>query len=132
MTDPRQEQIPPLPAPDAAPPAEEPQAPLPEGMATAEQIREALREVIDPEIGLNIVDLGLIYEVLPRADGNVDVNMTLTSPGCPMGPEITSAVWMTVKRQPGVQECDVKLVWKPRWDPTVHASEDAKAYLGIW
>lgn len=97
-----------------------------------EAIKEALKEVIDPEIGINIVDLGLIYEVVPKEDGNVDVNMTLTSPGCPMGPEITSAVWMTVKRQPGVKECEVNLVWKPRWDPNVHASEDAKAYLGIW
>ncbi|GMU54156.1 MAG: hypothetical protein AMXMBFR33_33020 [Candidatus Xenobia bacterium] len=106
--------------------------PTVEGLPPAAEIREALKEVIDPEIGINIVDLGLIYQILPKSDKTVDVNMTLTSPGCPMGPEITSAVWMTVKRLTGVQECDVKLVWKPRWDPSVHASEEAKAYLGIW
>lgn len=106
--------------------------PTVEGLPPAAEIREALKEVIDPEIGINIVDLGLIYQILPKSDKTVDVNMTLTSPGCPMGPEITSAVWMTVKRMTGVAECDVKLVWKPRWDPNVHASEEAKAYLGIW
>lgn len=106
--------------------------PTVEGLPPSAEIREALKEVIDPEIGINIVDLGLIYQILPKDDKTVDVNMTLTSPGCPMGPEITSAVWMTVKRMKGVEECDVKLIWKPRWDPSVHASEEAKAYLGIW
>ena len=102
-------------------------------MTWAEEIREAIKEVIDPEIGMNIVDLGLIYDVLPNLEtGVVDVNMTLTSPGCPAGPEITSAVWMTVKRMPGVKDCEVKLVWSPRWDPQVHASEEARLYLGIW
>lgn len=102
-------------------------------MPSSEEIREAIKEVIDPEIGMNIVDLGLIYDVLPNPEsGVVDVNMTLTSPGCPAGPEITSAVWMTVKRLPGVKDCEVKLVWSPRWDPQVHASEEARLYLGIW
>lgn len=109
----------------------------PEATATAlpspDTIKEAIKEVIDPEIGINIVDLGLIYDVIPNEDtGIVDVNMTLTSPGCPAGPEITSAVWMTVKRLPGVKDCEVKLVWSPRWDPQVHASEEARMYLGIW
>lgn len=102
-------------------------------LPSAEDIREAIKEVIDPEIGMNIVDLGLIYDVLPNVEtGVVDVNMTLTSPGCPVGPEITSAVWMTVKRLPGVKDCEVKLVWSPRWDPSVHASEEARLYLGLW
>lgn len=100
---------------------------------SAEEIREALKEVIDPEIGINIVDLGLIYDVMPNDEtGQVDVNMTLTSPGCPAGPEIKSAVWLTVKRIPGVKDCDVHLVWSPRWDPTEHASEEARMFLGIW
>lgn len=100
---------------------------------SGEEIKEAIKEVIDPEIGLNIVDLGLIYEVIPNPQsGMVHVNMTLTSPGCPAGPEITSAVWMTVKRLPGVEDCEVKLVWSPRWDPAVHASEEGRLYLGIW
>lgn len=102
-------------------------------MPAPEAIREAIKEVIDPEIGMNIVDLGLIYDVLPNLEtGVVDVNMTLTSPGCPAGPELTSAVWMTVKRLPGVKDCEVKLVWSPKWDPHVHASEEARLYLGLW
>ncbi len=106
-----------------------PIGPLPD----AEVIREAIKEVIDPEIGINIVDLGLIYDVLPNNEtGKVDVNMTLTSPGCPAGPEITSAVWMTVKRMTNVKDCEVNLIWKPRWDPNIHASEEARMFLGIW
>lgn len=112
----------------AAPPAG-PTGPLP----PADDIREAIKEVIDPEIGINIVDLGLIYDIVPNDEtGKVDVNMTLTSPGCPAGPEITSAVWMTVKRMTNVKDCEVNLVWKPRWDPTIHASEEARMFLGIW
>jgi metal-sulfur cluster biosynthetic enzyme len=102
-------------------------------LPSPEDIREAIKEVIDPEIGMNIVDLGLIYDIMPNAEtGVVDVNMTLTSPGCPAGPELTSAVWMTVKRMPGVKDCEVKLVWTPKWNPEVHASEEARLYLGLW
>lgn len=100
---------------------------------TEPEVREALKEVIDPEIGMNIVDLGLVYEIIPRPEDKfVQVNMTLTSPGCPMGPEITSAVWMTVKRMQNVEDAKVDLVWRPPWDPTVHASEEVKMALGIW
>jgi metal-sulfur cluster biosynthetic enzyme len=102
-------------------------------MPSEEQIREALKDVIDPEIGINIVDLGLIYDVLPNEETRqVEVNMTLTSPGCPVGPELKSSVWLTVKRMEGVDDCEVNLVWKPRWDPSVHASEEAQMFLGIW
>lgn len=98
-----------------------------------EAIREALKDVIDPEIGINIVDLGLIYDVEPDPETKeVNVNMTLTSPGCPVGPQLKSAVWLTVKRMDGVEDCEVNLVWKPRWDPSVHASEEAQMFLGIW
>ncbi len=100
---------------------------------TREEVLEMLKEVVDPEIGMNIVDLGLIYEVLPDPEARrVQVNMTLTSPGCPLGPEIKQAVWLTVKRMAGVEECQVDLVWKPAWDPTVHASEEVRMALGIW
>ncbi len=102
-------------------------------MPDEKTIREALKDIIDPEIGINIEDLGLIYDVLPDEDTkNVTVNMTLTSPGCPVGPELKSAVWLTVKRMEGVEDCEVNLVWKPRWDPSVHASEEAQMFLGIW
>ena len=100
---------------------------------TEEEIREALKDVIDPEIGINIVDLGLIYDVEPNPETKqVDINMTLTSPGCPVGPELKSAVWLTVKRMEGVEDCEVNFVWKPRWDPSVHSSEEAQMFLGIW
>lgn len=103
--------------------------PMPEEQA----IRDALKDVIDPEIGINIEDLGLIYDVIPNPETKqVEVNMTLTSPGCPVGPELKSAVWLTVKRMDGVEDCEVNLVWKPRWDPSVHASEEAQMFLGIW
>ncbi len=102
-------------------------------MPEPEKIREAIKDVIDPEIGINIVDLGLIYDIRPNLEtGVVDVDMTLTSPGCPAGPELKSAVWITVKRLNGVKDCEVNLVWKPRWDPSVHASEEAQMFLGIW
>jgi metal-sulfur cluster biosynthetic enzyme len=114
--------------------SEVPSAPAVTGsLPSSEVIREAIKEVIDPEIGINIVDLGLIYDVLPDEEtGHVLVNMTLTSPGCPAGPELTSAVWMTVKRMEGVKDCDVKLIWSPRWDPQVHASEEGRMVLGLW
>ena len=102
-------------------------------LPSEEEIREALKEVIDPEIGISIVDLGLIYDVLPDPEsGHVQINMTLTSPGCPAGPELSSSVWMTVKRMDGVKDCDVKIVWSPRWDPQVHTSEEGRLYLGLW
>lgn len=118
---------------DAVPPGDEAVAAENQTLPSPEEIREALKEVIDPELGINIVDLGLIYDVMPNDESRVvDVNMTLTSPGCPAGPELTSAVWMTVKRMPGVKDCEVKLIWSPRWDPQVHASEEARMYLGLW
>lgn len=113
-------------------PAAQGEAPSGE-MPSEEAIREALKDVIDPEIGINIVDLGLIYDVIPNEETRqVEVNMTLTSPGCPVGPELKSSVWLTVKRMEGVADCEVNLVWKPRWDPSVHASEEAQMFLGIW
>ena len=122
-----------------APQADGAASPAPQGgtsegeMPTEEAIREALKDVIDPEIGINIVDLGLIYDVIPNEETRqVEVNMTLTSPGCPVGPELKSSVWLTVKRMDGVEDCEVNLVWKPRWDPSVHASEEAQMFLGIW
>ena len=102
-------------------------------MPDEEAVREALKDVIDPEIGINLVDLGLIYKVDVEDEKRiVNVDMTLTSPGFPVGPELKSAVWLTVKRMNGVADCDVNLVWKPRWDPSVHASEEAQMFLGIW
>jgi metal-sulfur cluster biosynthetic enzyme len=100
---------------------------------TEEQVREALRPVTDPEIGLSILDLGLVYGIgIDQKSKTVTVTMTLTSQMCPMGPQILGASEMAVRRVPGVEKVKIDLVWEPRWDPRVHASEDGKAYLGIW
>jgi metal-sulfur cluster biosynthetic enzyme len=83
---------------------------------TAATVREALRQVKDPELDLNIVDLGLLYDV-ELADGDVAVKMTLTSPGCPAGPMITNDVYRVVRGLDGVREVDVEIVWEPYWTP---------------
>ncbi len=89
-------------------------------MATAtlnqEAVRRALRQVKDPELDMNIVDLGLVYDV-EVADGDVRVAMTLTSPGCPAGPMITNDVYKVVRALEGVQDVDVEIVWEPYWTP---------------
>jgi metal-sulfur cluster biosynthetic enzyme len=84
--------------------------------AIAEQAHAALAEVIDPEIGLDIVTLGLIYEVTER-EGVVRVRYTLTTPGCPMEEIIRQAIVEAVRAVPGVIRCEPRLVWEPRWDP---------------
>lgn len=101
-------------------------------MATEEQIMERLELVEDPELQMSITELGLVYGVEQDENGNVEVTMTLTSPGCPLGPVIHQAVQQALADLPGVNSVDVKLVWTPRWDPRIHASEDVKMMLGIW
>lgn len=81
-----------------------------------DRIREALRGVSDPELGINIVDLGLVYDI-EVADGSARVTMTLTSPGCPAGGEILSGAKSAAESIEGVSEAVVNLVWKPFWTP---------------
>jgi metal-sulfur cluster biosynthetic enzyme len=100
-------------------------------MWSEEALMEALRPVTDPEIGLSIVDLGLIYGI-DTVNNDVTVRMTLTSPACPLGPEIMNDVKSTLEQLPFVKKVDVQLVWSPRWDPRVMASEDAQMELGIF
>jgi metal-sulfur cluster biosynthetic enzyme len=119
--------------PPAAKPPEAKPAPVRDGRPTKESVLEALRPVHDPELMISIVDLGLIYDVDVSADGkNLEVKMTLTSPGCPIGPELMAAVDHTARLVPGVQDVHVQLVWEPAWDPTKMASESAREQLGIW
>lgn len=100
-------------------------------MTPADMVREALREnVIDPEIGINVVDLGLVYDVAVN-EGVAEVTMTLTTPACPLGPYIDSEVRTALQEVPGVSETQVNLVWTPPWDPS-KMSEDAKLELGFW
>ncbi len=98
---------------------------------TEEELMEKLRDVIDPELGLSVVDLGLIYDVV-FDEGDVLVKMTLTSPGCPLGPVIRGEAYARLKELPGVKDVDVQIVWSPPWDPRTMASEDVKMALGIW
>ncbi|HSN75405.1 MAG TPA: metal-sulfur cluster assembly factor [Anaerolineae bacterium] len=99
---------------------------------TDNDVRERIRAgVIDPEIGLNIVDLGLIYGVEVDED-TIDIDMTLTSPGCPAGPQIIYDVKQTVKRAfPEANQISVNIVWQPFWSPEM-MSEWAKEELGIF
>lgn len=98
---------------------------------TREQLMTKLAEVNDPEINLSIVDLGLVYDVT-FDEGDVLVTMTLTSPGCPLGPVIRGEAWAKLREIPGVKDVDVQIVWNPPWDPRTMASEDVKMALGIW
>lgn len=100
--------------------------------ATIEGVREAIRQnVYDPEIGLNIVDLGLIYNV--DVNGKVvDIKMTLTSPGCPVGPQLIGGVQTYVKRAySDLDEINVHVVWTPMWNPDM-MSQEAKDQLGFF
>lgn len=100
-------------------------------MSTQEMVLEALREnVIDPEIGINVVDLGLVYGVEVN-DGTAEVTMTLTTPACPLGPYIDQEVRNAVQYVPGVSDVKVDLVWTPPWEPS-KMTEDAKLELGFW
>jgi FeS assembly SUF system protein len=99
-------------------------------MATEEEVRESLRQIVDPEIGINIVDLGLIYETNIDDQGLVAITMTLTSPGCPLSGYIGTAVESAVTDLEGVKDVDVDIVWSPPWNPSM-MSEDAKLELGI-
>lgn len=98
-------------------------------MTTPEEIRRALRQVKDPEINLSVVDLGLIYDVEISDAGDVDIKMTLTSPGCPSGPEMLADVDRVVRALDGVSDVNVELVWEPYWTPE-RIDPKVRAFLG--
>ena len=91
---------------------------------------EALQTVYDPEIPVNIYDLGLIYDVDVDQDGSVSIEMTLTSPACPVAGTLPGEVEARVRDVPGVTDVDVELVWEPSWSPE-RMSEVAKLELGF-
>jgi len=95
-----------------------------------ELITAALMTVDDPEMGVNIVDLGLIYDI-DIEDDKVIITMTLTSMGCPMGPRIMEDIDCAARLIPEVKEVEIKLVWEPIWDPEM-MSEEARDQLGIF
>jgi metal-sulfur cluster biosynthetic enzyme len=96
---------------------------------TEDRVIEALRECYDPEIPVNLVDLGLIYDV-KIIDDWVGVKMTLTTPGCGMGGMISQNVRERILKVPGVNQADVRIVWDPAWTPA-RMSDEAKKKLGM-
>lgn len=99
------------------------------GMATEDAMREALKAVMDPEIGINVVDLGLLYEIARSPEeGNAHVTMTLTSMGCPLTELIQQQVSMILMRLPGVEHAEVEFTFTPPWS-TEMISDDAREEL---
>jgi metal-sulfur cluster biosynthetic enzyme len=96
---------------------------------TVEDVQGALTNVIDPELGLDFVELGLVYEVEVE-DGDVYVTFTLTSPGCPIGPQVSEQIEEFVSELDGVERVYPKMVFSPPWTPEM-MSEDAKFALGF-
>jgi metal-sulfur cluster biosynthetic enzyme len=92
-------------------------------------VRQALRAVKDPEVGLNIIDLGLVYDV-EIDDGKVGVKMTLTSPGCPVGPQIMADADGVIRAMDGVEDVRIELVWEPFWTPE-RIDPKVRSYLGL-
>lgn len=97
---------------------------------TTDTLTELLREVIDPELGINIVDLGLLREVAVAPDGRVFVVTTLTTPACPLGPYITEQITDLLRQVTAVTDVEVEVVWSPPWDPDRDMTDAAKQLLG--
>jgi metal-sulfur cluster biosynthetic enzyme len=127
MTDHGQDQTgeSPTPAPNETESSAAPNEPI-----TPDQVKLALRKVKDPELGLNIIDLGLVYEVTVDEHQNIHVDMTLTSPGCPAGPQIMTDVERALQALPGVGEVELNLVWSPYWTPE-RIEPRVRAYMGL-
>lgn len=99
------------------------------GVVSIDQVKLALRRVKDPDLALNIIDLGLVYAI--AVDGStVKVDMTLTSPACPSGPELMTNAENEIKLLPGVEKVEVNLVWMPFWTPE-KMEPRVRAYLGF-
>ena len=110
-------------------PAAEGTAPATTGVVSEDQVKLALRRVKDPDLQLNIMDLGLVYGI--AVDGStVKVDMTLTSPGCPSGPEIMTNAEKEIMSMPGVEKVEMNLVWMPFWTPE-KMEPRVRAYLGF-
>ena len=113
----------------AAAPTADQAGPAGEPLVTPDVVRVALRRVKDPELNLNIIDLGLVYDI--RVDGaNVTIDMSLTSPGCPSGAEIMGDAEQRVREIPEVEDVTMNLVWSPMWSPE-RIEPRVRAYLGF-
>ena len=96
-----------------------------------ELVREALKEVFDPELRMSIMELGLVYDVTVE-DATVKIVYTLTSPGCPLGPVIDGQIQDALMDLPGVKDVVSELTFSPPWDPRTMASDEVRMQLGIW
>jgi metal-sulfur cluster biosynthetic enzyme len=102
---------------------------------TKESVLAAIHPVEDPEMEISLVELGLVYDVrLEEKDDSIhaEIDLTLTSPGCPMAPEIMASVHRAALTTKGLETVHINLVWTPRWEPKIHASEDALMDMGIF
>lgn len=97
---------------------------------TALLIYEALHNVYDPELGVNVIDLGLVYDVDVNENGHVTIEMTLTTPGCPMQESLSEGVGAAIQAIPGITSGELRLVWNPPWDPSRMTSEGRRE-LGL-
>ena len=119
----------PLDSPDATGASGGDDATAPAGGVTLDQAKLVLRRVKDPELNLNIVDLGLIYDI--QVDGSdINVDMSLTSPGCPSGPEIMGEAEKQLRTVPGVGDVKINLIWSPPWTPD-RIEPRVRTYLGF-
>ena len=104
-------------------------------MVEESEIMQSLSDVEDPEMKMSVTELGLIYAIRVEDSEDVahaEIDMTLTSPGCPVAPEIMAAVHRSALATEGVGSVHVNLTFSPPWDPRVHASEDARFELGVF
>jgi metal-sulfur cluster biosynthetic enzyme len=99
-------------------------------MADEAALLDALKQVVDPELFINIVDLGLIYNI-EQIDEKVNVDMTMTSPACPAGPQLISQAKMALEKVDGVKEANIKIVMSPPWTPD-RMTDEARDMLGIF
>lgn len=99
--------------------------------ATEDRVREALKQVYDPELGLNIVDLGLVYDIQVDGQGDVDIQYTLTTMGCPIGPMIEDQMRAFLAPIDEIGDVRPELVFRPAWSPEM-MSDEAKAALGVF
>ncbi|HET9250294.1 MAG TPA: metal-sulfur cluster assembly factor [Actinomycetota bacterium] len=102
-----------------------------EGPATEQAVLDALKHVVDPELGINIVDLGLVYDVEVSEEGAIHIEYTLTTMGCPIGPLIEHQMQSFLEGVPGVTSVEPEMVLRPAWTPEM-MTEEAKAALGYF
>jgi FeS assembly SUF system protein len=113
------------------PEGEVPPSPAASGGVSEDAIINVLKTVFDPEIPVDIYELGLIYTVEIADDGNIKVEMTLTTPSCPSAQELPNQVEESIRLVPGVSDVQVEVVWDPPWDPS-RMSEDARLALNMY